>query len=667
MIGFVISIAILLSLQIVSAEVFTGQLESLYNLGDDLNTNITIFSSATKTSFLSIEIMCDSGKVEIYKSPLNVKAGEQKKIPFSTHLDSSILGNVTGTCLLQAEYGKEKGESRSFEITKDLVTSIKLDKSVYLPGEKVQVSGTATRKNGTPLKGFVDVSITGLSASVSSQVNKGEFNITLIIPEQTPSRNYIVQAQTYERDDSGLLMNQGTSQGIIKISQVTKNIDIALNNPTLQPGKDLVYMVLLTDQANEDVRDDVSIFILNPQAKVVEKKLVKSGETRTYSLANNATPGLWKVEAKTESLRAERAWNIEAVANASFSLENNTLTIVNTGNIPFKKAIEVSLNGINEVKDIDLPLGERKSYKLVAPDGSYAITVSDGTEEKNLGSSFLTGKSIDITDINSLAKGKGWNIFYFVLLFGLIFLTIAAYRTAIKRKYTGNMPLVSTHWNEPKLKPVIKQSSQTISFPSNSSQQSSPKRSLGYSSATGKKEQCAVIALTVHNLHELIEDDRASDLLEKITSRASSAKAAVREDRNTHLMIFSPQKVKNENPSLIAVKVGKEIEKSLKDYNQKNALKIQFGMGIHLGEMIVESMEGASAFHAVGNTVIAAKKAAERASQQLLLTSSVHRKVSNVVKTQQVPAESLWTVTNIVEREDYTDFIDKFMTRQNRQ
>ena len=83
--------------------------------------------------------------------------------------------------------------------------------------------------------------------------------------------------------------------------------------------------------------------------------------------------------------------------------------------------------------------------------------------------------------------------------------------------------------------------------------------------------------------------------------------------------------------------------------------------------MIVESMEGASAFHAVGNTVIAAKKAAERASQQLLLTSSVHRKVSNVVKTQQVPAESLWTVTNIVEREDYTDFIDKFMTRQNRQ
>ncbi len=285
-----------------------------------------------------------------------------------------------------------------------------------------------------------------------------------------------------------------------------------------------------------------------------------------------------------------------------------------------------------------------------------------------MGSSFLTGKSIDIRDINSFAQGaSGSVIFYIVIILVLGLVALGTYRIAVKRNYTGKMPLMDSHWNEPRLKPVAHQSS-AISFPTNSSTSSSSpnKKSLGYAAATEKKEQCAVIALTVHNLHELIEDDQASDLLNKVANHATSAKASVREDRNTHLMIFSPIKTRNENPSLLAVKVGKEIERWLKEYNQKHALKIQFGIGIHLGEMIVESMQGASAFHAVGNTVIAAKRAAERSSQQLLLTSPVHRKVSGVVKTQQIPAESLWTVTNIVEREDYSDFINKFMQRQNK-
>ncbi len=666
-IGVAICILFILSLQSVSAEVFTGQLESLYNLGDNLITNITLFSSSAKTSFLSINIICDTGKVEIYKNPLNIKAGEQKKIPFSTHLDSSILGNVTGTCSLQADYGNEKGESGIFEITKELITTLKLDKAVYLPGSQVQVSGTSTRKNGSPLKGFIDLSITGLSTSVSSQVNKGAFNLTLNIPDLTPSRNYIVQARVYEKDDSDLLMNEGTSQSIIKISQVAKNIDVALNSPILQPGKNLVYMVLLTDQANEDVRQDASISIIHPSGKILEKKLVKAGETLSYTLANNATPGLWKIEAKTQTLQAERTWNTEEVVNVSFSLENNTLILTNTGNTEFKKAVEVSLNGINEIKNIELGLGEKKVYKLIAPDGTYSIKVSEGIEQKDLGSSFLTGKSIEIRDINELVKGKGWNILYFILFFGLIFMAVAAYKVAVKRNYTGKMPLMSSKWDQPRLKPIMSQSSEPISFPKNSSfQHPEVKKSLGYSSATGRKEECAIMALTIHNIHELIEDDQASDLISKVAYHASSAKATVREDRNTHLMIFSPQKTKNENPSLLAVKIGRDIEKLLLEYNQKHALKINFGIGIHLGEMIVESMQGAQAYHAVGNTVIAAKRAAEKSKHQLLLTGPVHRKVSGVVKTQQIAAESLWTVTNIVEREDYSDFINKFMNRQDK-
>ncbi|MEK6825690.1 MAG: hypothetical protein AABY00_02805 [Nanoarchaeota archaeon] len=664
-IGGILFFALFITVQLVHAEIFTGQLDALYNLGDDLTTNITIFSGASKTSFLSINLACDSGKVELYKSPLNVKEGEQKKIPFSTHLDASIIGNTIGICSLQTDYANERGESRTFEITKELITTLRTDKSVYLPGEKVQVTGTSTRKNLSPLKGFVELSVTDSSASVSSPISSGKFNLTLIIPEDAPSRNSIIQVRAYERDDSGLLMNEGTAQIIIKIAQVAKTIDVVLNAPSLQPGEEVRYMVVLTDQAREALRDDSTVVLFNPQGKIVEKKLIKSGDLQTYILPQNATPGAWKIEAKSNSLQGERVWNVKEVANASFYLENNTLTIANTGNVPFKKSVEVSLNGVNEVKDVDLPLGEKKSYKLVAPDGTYTITVSDGTQEKDLGNSFLTGRVIDVLDIDNLTNGSAWGtlLFYGILILALGLIAVGTYRLAVKRKYVGKMPLWASSWNKPSsISKNVNHRSSPVTFSS-----SKTNKNLGYATVAGKKEECAVLALTVHNIHELIEDDQASDLLDRVANQATQVKASVREDRNTHLMIFSPEKTKHENPSLLAVKVGKEIERQLQEYNQKHALKMRFGIGIHLGEMIVESIQGKEAYHAVGNTVIAAKRAAERGGQQLLLTGPIHRKVSGIVKTQQISAESLWKVNSIVEREDYTDFIDKFMRRQGRQ
>jgi hypothetical protein len=655
-----ILIAILFVIPYVSAEVFVGQVDPLFNLGDQISTNITLFSSNSRTNFLSISLICSENKVELYKSSLTIKENEQKKVPFSIYLDTGLIGDVVGSCHILAEHGPEKGESRPFDISKSLITSIKLEKAVYNPGESIKVSGTTTKNNGNTVKGFVDISLQGLPASLSTPISKGAFNVSLIIPQNTPSRNYIVQARAYDKDNSGNTMNIGISERVIKVSQVPKELDLALNSPNLQPGSDLVYIVILKDQANEDISEDTSIVITDPNNRIIEKKLIKAGDTQIYSLPQNATSGLWKIEAKSGDLKGERSWSIDEVERVSYELVNDTLIIVNTGNVPFKKPVEVSINGVNEIKDIDLSLGEKKSFKLLAPSGTYSIAVSDGKDAVQLGSTFLTGKSIDIKDLDSLSKGKGWNILYLIILFGLIFLTVAAYKVAVKRKYTGRMPLLASKWNEPRLKPV--QQSQPMLI-----QTSNPiKKSMGYSAATGKKEECSVIALTVHNIHELVEDDQASDLLNKISNRAVSSKAVVREDRNTHLIIFSPQKTQNPNPSILAVKLSKEIEKWIQEYNQKHALKIQFGIGIHLGEMIVESMQNASAFHAIGNTVIAAKKAADRASQQLLLTNPVHRKVSGVVKAEKIPAESLWKVTDIVEREDYSEFIGKFMERQGK-
>ena len=78
--------------------------DSLYNLGDLIITNITLSSSSITAGFLTASIICDQIQAEVHKSIQSLEEQEEKTIPIEILLDNSIIGNITGDCLIRAIY-----------------------------------------------------------------------------------------------------------------------------------------------------------------------------------------------------------------------------------------------------------------------------------------------------------------------------------------------------------------------------------------------------------------------------------------------------------------------------------------------------------------------------------------------------------------------------------
>jgi len=79
-------------------------------------------------------------------------------------------------------------------------------------------------------------------------------------------------------------------------------------------------------------------------------------------------------------------------------LKNSTLTIINTGNIKYSKAVQVVIGDTISTKQVDLDVGERISFRLIAPEGTYNIKVTDGKVTFTKSDVALTGKVVGVLD-----------------------------------------------------------------------------------------------------------------------------------------------------------------------------------------------------------------------------------------------------------------------------
>ena len=58
---------------------------------------------------------------------------------------------------------------------------------------------------------------------------------------------------------------------------------------------------------------------------------------------------------------------------------NDTLLVTNVGNVPYRKAIQIVIGNEIEIKELNLEVGQSKQFRLLAPDGDYKISVTDGS------------------------------------------------------------------------------------------------------------------------------------------------------------------------------------------------------------------------------------------------------------------------------------------------
>ena len=185
-------------------------------------------------------------------------------------------------------------------------------------------------------------------------------------------------------------------------AQSTQDQGIKLQVTTIkesfQPGENITLKVSLLNSQNSPINTEVAIIFENAEKT---KKIEKTLQTNTLieiNLGEGISAGYWSATAKYQESESKAIFTIETSEEAVFSLEGDMLAISNTGNSRYTKTIQILIGDTLGVKEVDLNAGEKISFRLIAPEGSYNIRVTDGKTTFTRGNVQLTGDVIGVLD-----------------------------------------------------------------------------------------------------------------------------------------------------------------------------------------------------------------------------------------------------------------------------
>lgn len=642
-----ISITIIFS-TLTSAELLISQVSDSYNVGDKFNLSITLIYPNEMTNLLRVVFQCSETEIEIYRNTHTIEANKEEEIMVSTILGNFLIGETRGKCIIKVSYGNEQKSGSTFELTSNLEVTMHANALTFSPSEEIILDGTVKKSNSLLEDGFVEVRLEGTNITNFGTVKEGGFSARLRLPENIRANHYQIFVRAYERASSGEITNEGISFEPINVRQVPKSLDIALDSQAVSPNSELSYSVRVLDQAGENINSDVSFKLILPDGKIKLQEIIKSGEARKIFFAKNDSPGNWKIEASTAGFTASRKIEMGELRELSFKLENSFLEVTNIGNVPYTGFFEITIGGKNEIKELkNLEVGETKKFSLKAPEGEYSVEVKNNDVIHNLGTTFLTGRAISIDDIGGNLFGDFMIIVWIILLIIALAVVIYFVRKVRKKPYFGKEPAIG----------VSNSSSKKISM------ESMPVISSGLIQR-GEKRESAIIALHIKNLSALSSANSESlRAIDGALARAKEKKVKIYVDGDYRVIVLAAPIIK-EDIYLASIKMAVEIEKAIVNSNRKSALKVQYNLGITLGDLIVESSEGKFKFMSVDNVIVNAKRIASMTNNGVFITEELHRRTAGTVKAEKLPDRNLWKVVSVTDRTEHKEFIDKFMNRQ---
>ncbi len=625
----VLLLAILLLMPLAMADISISPPISIYNFGDVLNVTIGVTSTTGSNGFVSIKIACSQQELELYKSPLQMKPGEQRSISLVTKLEKSLLNGLQGECLLKASYAGQESMTKQFLVSSDADVTIALIGN-SIPGSIVQLSGSALKKNGLPLEGSAELKIPGLSLISTSTAFKGAFAFNISIPETAKSGSYLIQLTAREYDSSNNVANSGIGESSFIVSQILKKLEIALEQVDILPGSEIVYTVKGYDQAGDEMNGEVSLSLNNPQANKVFTQNIQTDMIQRLRTYINTTPGSWQITAKRGDIEGRRSFLIEEYENASLSLAGNTLTVANTGNVPYVKKLNVKIVDKIQVLEVNVPVNENRRYKLKGPVGEHIITVDDDNMTLINAGASLTGGAISFSDANAndvFASVPSWLLYAIALV--LLAIAVFLYLKLAKPDYIGKASNAGAE--------EIKQA---VTF------------------EQGRKEKAAVLSVKFKNYKEIREQDLFKTTLERILAKIRATGAQVKQSDDSLIAFLQLQA--DRRAELESIRLGQALQVLLEEHNRKYKQKIKYGIGIHLGEIIVEqSMAGK--YQALGNTIAMVKKLADSTNEAILISDALHDATRGRVKVAR--DRFGWNVSSISESNQHADFVERFKKR----
>jgi hypothetical protein len=647
-----IFLTILFCLPLVSSLITVSQASYLYSFGDELVTNITIQPQKDTNEFLVATLVCDGQSKEVFRNPYNLLAGDRRIIGISVSLEKTFIPNGGGECTLDVTYGPETISSQRFYINNEVQVRFSLNGEID-PEKSVIINGEARKSNGKYLdNGEVIAEISDIGLRVIEKVDNGRFNFTFFVPKQAPAGSYDLKVSAYDRDSKQEISNFGESSTRVKIKQVPSGVDLAVNVLTFAPGDKLEYYVKVSDQSGQRMERDVKIILRSPNGNNYIDKVVNSKDSNSINITQFFTPGDWNIEVLSQEYTAVRNFYVQPYENISFWLDNETLSIKNLGNVYFNDVVSVEIGSKNVFDEtVELEVGEVKKYTLRG-DGTFEVVATVGKNSFSIGEASLTGRAISLSEFGKKENNTISFILWILAILVLAAIVYVFYRRTKKRHYFGRIPKRERDYLEIPRK--------VSSTPNAKFVEIKPIQMA----KEGKREEVCIVALAIKNLDNLMQGE--SDIegtLQRIGTYAKSSKARIKKEGNTFIFVYSPMVTGDEDNRMSALKLASRIASLINERNKRYALKVEYGVGIHTGEMIVENLGNKMKFVSVGNTIIGAKKACEKSNENVYLSSTFHKKAHMLVKDEALPAENHWRLLQVIDRSEHNEFIDKFMKK----
>ena len=596
----------------VSASVYFSQQNSVYNLGDFLDLNISI--NPIVDGPFKLKLFCDDKSIDIFSGP----AIENLVLP----LNELWIRDLKGNCYFYSHYdGEEVKTNPNFIISNQLNVVLDTDSFFAKPDETIVVSGNVTRMSGVAENGEVEIlsPFAGISSSSSVEfsnssnstsnetlanttsttpvldeskslgkvygmVSDGRFSVSLKLPYNAPPGDYALIINVYDKTTSVNRANQGNINGKLKVPQILKGIDVALNNQIFDPGQNLTIKPSLVDQAGQIISDSSYVVIKDNYGNVLIEQVVTAGNSMSYYIPTDLPSAYYTIETSSGEKKVSKTFFVNEKAKIFFEIRNDTLYVKNIGNIRYNKEIQVDINGKPFVKMIDLGIGESKEFYLTGKDGNYTVSASDGENAINKDNVALTGHAIDVKDSRAIEFGNLFSnplIWIFLIVIILVVLSLILNKVIKRRSvakphdYYGKPKHLKLDGmirkeskEEPKKEPVVL------------------KRKLGFVPvvppteavpgmvAGGSRNYATVIVLKLKNKITPF----AKEYVQKSINSIYSRKGAVYEHGEYVVGVLSPLATKSFKNEVDGSKAAEDMCNLLLDYNKKFKEPIEFGI-----------------------------------------------------------------------------------------
>lgn len=359
----------------------------------------TLYLKSNGTIAFADAVEIDSGSLDYSRSTTDMPAG-------SYSLQFDIQDSYGNKVLL--DVGK-------LDILNKLTITANLNKELFSPGEKIEIVGSISKSDGNlAASGVIRADFN--NQTFENTFSRGAYALSIDIPKDIRSGDHGIDIVV--RDSFG---NAGSTFLKASVSQIPTLIKLVLASTQLTPKGILTVKPVLYDQANDKIFKDLSVEVTDAKGKRVFSDNVPADKELSLDLPQDAPPGEWAVTAKLDKLKETLIFTVVEKIDLDIKLVDQTLFIINIGNVKFKSPIDIILTGQTNTS---------KTKKL-------SLNVNE-TEEVNLGSGVADGiYNVEVygktfNGINIKGTHNYLRIFIYIIVILLILLLLNVIRGTLK-------------------------------------------------------------------------------------------------------------------------------------------------------------------------------------------------------------------------------------------